>query len=534
MTWILDDLTRAREVALRNASKHDVYVACGMGPQAAERASRTRLKAHEIVGIPGVWADIDVNGGPDAKDGAAPSLDAAVELSSELLEPSLLVKSGYGLQAWWLWEDGPWMFPARADAEQAKRIVTGYQGALRAAARRLGWGLDATQDLARVMRLPGTFNHKGSEPVPVELVEASGRRYAIEEVGELGQGFLVAKEAQNDALESGEGVQIEIRKEVALDHRVMELRDDEPEFAAMWDMKKGTGRKRRDWSASEFEFSICNWLVRAGLTHQQLADALVYWRNKIEPGDPRRKVRRERIAATISKVISTVDVEDRVDMIETTQDRAVKVLEAIGHGIEEPNEAKTMGAFNRIIGGPEIARLRQYSRDPETARFVIELADGSQVSIGTFDCIASQALFRKAYGVITGHYPASVAQKKWDTAVAGLLKAAVVLDEDEDTRRGQMRDRLLTYIESASSNDWNGACEMQAPFVREDGTYVALEHFAKWLRRALNERTTQTDVAMTLRMLGFGRKTVSYVRTDGRKSSRSYFVMAGLLGEPTL
>src|SRR4051812_35139099 len=68
-----------------------------------------RAPARESAGIVGLWADIDVNGGPENKKNAAPTLEAAMELASAVLEPTLTITSGYGLQAWWLFEDGPWL-----------------------------------------------------------------------------------------------------------------------------------------------------------------------------------------------------------------------------------------------------------------------------------------------------------------------------------------------------------------------------------------------------------------------------------------
>lgn len=520
LTWFLDNIDAAAHLAVEHRDEADVYIACGMANAAEDRPRRTRLKAHEVVGIPGVWADIDVNGGPDAKDGAAPTQDAALELARSLLEPTLIVHSGYGIQSWWLWEDGPMMFRTRDDQEHGKRLVAGFQGALRAASRRAGWGLDATQDLARVMRIPDTFNHKGSTLAPVRLLEHGGKLYTYDEVGEFGQGVVLAPEAGSDAI-------IEVRRGAPIDMRVMVLLDTEPEFGALWEMKKGPGTKRRDWSPSEYELAIANWLVRAGLNEQEMADAIVYWRNKIEPGDPRGKIRRERIAATIAKAMNTVSLEEFESAAEAEREAASASLQRITHGIEQPTEGKALGAFNRIIGGPEISRLFQFGRDPTLTRYSIELADGTIVSLGGFETLQSQATFRRVYANMTGHYPAQVKAQKWDAAVAALLKVAVVNNEVEDTASGRMMGWIDEYVDASGSSDKDGACFSKAPFIEEGKIHLTATHFLRYLRRTVGEKIEQADLTIQLRTLGYERKNINYRRADGTRSTRSYFVETG-------
>ena len=43
-------------------------------------------------------------------------------------------------------------------------------------AKAQGWSLDATHDLARVLRLPGTYNHK-TEIKAVQIIETTDNRY---------------------------------------------------------------------------------------------------------------------------------------------------------------------------------------------------------------------------------------------------------------------------------------------------------------------------------------------------------------------
>lgn len=519
VTWFCDDLDAAAAKAVNAAAQFDVYMGCGIGAQAHEKPQRHRLKADEVAGIPGVWADLDINGGPDAKEGAAPTCDAALELASALLEPTLLISSGYGVQAWWLFED-PWIFSSTAEREQAKRVVGGYQGALRAAARRLGWGLDATQDLARVMRLPGTFNHKGAAPVPVKFIELEGKRYQLEEIAELGQGFTLANAAPST---NGAGPHIEIRHGVSPDPRFVELMTQEQDFLNLWQRKPVATKGLRDKSLSGIEWELARWLVRAGLIDQGVADILVMWRNTQEPGDPRGKLRAERLAQTIGKVRVGLQHELDMEFIQTERASAIEHMEQVNTGAAPVNEGKLMANFNRIIGGPAIARLKQFTRDPIHARFSIELEDGREVPLGKFDMLASQTQFSRAYAAVTGHYPAPVKSDKWHGAVAALLKAATVIDNIEDSGIGQMEMLIDDYIDYAGSSDRDSSCMIGAPFVENGITYLSLAHLVSWLRRSQGERADRADIAANLRVLGYGRRTIGYAKPDGSRSTRSYF-----------
>ena len=162
--------------------KQDVYTRITL---LGARPQRGRGTAADSVYLPGVWAEVDVNGGPKASGGVvedgAPDEQAALELCHRVLAPTLVVRSGYGLHAYWLFET-PWDIRDPAERERAARLVEGWQRRLRHEAAADGIGLDATHDIARVFRPAGTFNGKGGEPVAVVLLDDGGPRYTREQI----------------------------------------------------------------------------------------------------------------------------------------------------------------------------------------------------------------------------------------------------------------------------------------------------------------------------------------------------------------
>jgi CHC2-type zinc finger protein len=139
--------TRAlAESISRRASRTDVYVGC------APRCRRSGTK-RDVDRVWVLWAECD---GPDAAR-AALAYDP---------RPSIVIASGSGpnLHAYWPLRFG---LPSRA-AEHANLRLAEALGANR-----------ACYDAARILRPPGTWNHKGQPPAPVRALRMD-RRIAFE------------------------------------------------------------------------------------------------------------------------------------------------------------------------------------------------------------------------------------------------------------------------------------------------------------------------------------------------------------------
>lgn len=152
----------------------------------AGRPAKGRGRDSDSVALPGLVGDLDINGSPDGKGGTVTGAfrdqDHALEVAHAVLEPTLVVRSGYGLQPWWLFEQ---MHPL-ADEEariQARVVARGWQERLRQSAQDVR-KVDGVADLSRVMRPPGSLNGKGTPPVPVVLLDNGGPRYTLEQLAE--------------------------------------------------------------------------------------------------------------------------------------------------------------------------------------------------------------------------------------------------------------------------------------------------------------------------------------------------------------
>jgi len=112
-----------------------------------------------------LWADID--GGEDGPEGAAELLLAALH-AGRLPRPQSIVHSGGGLHVYWRLAQP---VPCRTVAEQdivrttLRRLVTTIGGTAPGA-----YADRASAEPARILRLPGTANHKQETPRPVRLL----------------------------------------------------------------------------------------------------------------------------------------------------------------------------------------------------------------------------------------------------------------------------------------------------------------------------------------------------------------------------
>jgi hypothetical protein len=137
----------------------------GVAPRSTPLPEGARGGASDCVGVPCLWVDIDVYG-PNHKSSLLPrSLDDALRsLEKYPEEPSLLVETGGGIQAYWTFDEFMPTGPA------LDRLLARWNAWWTTLFTEEGWKIDNVWDVARVMRLPGSLNNKQiNAPIPVVL-----------------------------------------------------------------------------------------------------------------------------------------------------------------------------------------------------------------------------------------------------------------------------------------------------------------------------------------------------------------------------
>ncbi len=519
LTHSFADLDVAARLAHHSGPTTDLYIAAGLSGVTG-KPRKTRTAAKDIVGIPGVWADIDINGGPEGKSGAAPDHDTAMALAFELLEPTIIVSSGYGLQAWWLFED-PWIFSIADEREQAHRLSYGFQQSLKAAARARGFSVDSTFDLARLMRLPGTRNHKGGSSVPVERLDHEGPRHQQAAIHAVGEEHMKSAGSMVAQL-TGQDIALDLSNPNVPFEKLEELREIDSDFDNIWGRRETN--KTKDWSFSQYDLSIANSLVAAGFDNQEIADCIRYHRKR--GGDTSGKADRVTyLQRTIGVARNGEKHQERQREREAEREDAIDQL---GEIAATPNADVTaeeiIPIFDKVVGGDrKIKELVQEGRDPDNSRFKIVLDDGTEVQLGSVEGLISQQKFRAKYAVVTSHLPRMVKGPKWDDVVQALLRGATINSPHEDTRVARVLGWVEMFCDRRLSTDRDAACESLDPFTEEDLIYVPMGPLHIWLRKVRGERLAEIDLKLMLDEAGFERKTMKYTRRDESSSSRSYF-----------
>lgn len=156
----------------------------------SERAGSGRGSTETALWIPGFYIDLDFgtleSGSAYAGTKNPPvTPEGAKAFLSEIgyPAPSLLVGTGNGMHAYWLL-DTPFLIGTESDRDRAKALYRGLLSHAALEAHERGWKLDAVGDLARIGRVPGTWNHgkpsRPHEPKPVAIIEGDySVRYPI-------------------------------------------------------------------------------------------------------------------------------------------------------------------------------------------------------------------------------------------------------------------------------------------------------------------------------------------------------------------
>lgn len=163
----------AAEAYMTSAAKtDDVYFGMGL---LKEPPQRGRGRSSDVAYISAFHADFDI-----APDGANVHAQSALPRSpddliaflteAQIPQPTMMVNSGNGIHAYWVMDE-PQCLADPSDREQAGKLLQDFQKSVIGLARqKRGWKFDSTADLARVLRWPGTFNHKTNPPKLVEII----------------------------------------------------------------------------------------------------------------------------------------------------------------------------------------------------------------------------------------------------------------------------------------------------------------------------------------------------------------------------
>lgn len=501
--------------ASRYAGEPDVYVAACLTAKSVGRNKRPTM--NDAAAIPGVWADLDVEGGPDQPAGKRPAKDreAALEVARAILPPTIVVDSGYGLQAWWLFEDVATL-PEKEQRDQAVRVSLGWQVLLRREANGRGFTIDSTHDLARLMRLPGTYNDKGppKQRADVVVLEGDGPRHTFEGIAEI------AMENAPRLATGGAAIDVKLGEAFPqLKHQAM--LDNDERYRQTWDHTR-RDRESGGWSTSEYDMALASMAVKQNWTDGEIAVLIVAHRKRHNGPHDAKAGRVDYISRTISRA----KADERRGERERIREEALHELAQQGEESNgAPDPKKAMELFNIVISAadpraPRFKELIQYSTDPDTARYVLVMEDGTEINVGDYDNLRQPRRLDRRIGPVTGWVMDTVKDNDvWRDGVRTLMAARTIREEEDEP----ILEWVARYTEDRLGAKREVAAKEGEPFEEGEYVYIKPSALARFAKKVLAENIRSADVVVLLRKAGFEQKTVHHPGRSGKPSTASYW-----------
>ncbi len=165
------------------------------------RENAGRGGAADVTRLAGIWVDLDV------KPAGCPTFEAAMEIIDDLAvalgtPPTVLIRSGHGLQPIWAIESGdiqtdanPWSDFVRTDAAA---LVRRWGKLVANVADRRGSKVDSLYDLPRILRVPDSINVKDPvNPVPATGTLPGGSPVDLERLAEVLEEYGIPRLAED-------------------------------------------------------------------------------------------------------------------------------------------------------------------------------------------------------------------------------------------------------------------------------------------------------------------------------------------------
>lgn len=497
----------------------DVYI--GAALRKPGLASHERGTVEQCVGLLGLFADIDIaapgSGHAGGKKYPPTERDARSLIDAIGLDPSLVIHSGGGLQAWWLFRE-PWMFASDAERHVAAALCRNWVQTIGAVAKVKGWVVDPVGDLPRVMRVVGTLNRKQAEPRPVRVIADNGAMYNPDSFDQ----FMVAPEYCGSkpagmvevaavTLQSGRGLPL----------RASELLANDSQFKRTWQFNRTDFDSPSD--ASAYDLSLAGIGVVHGWSDQEIADTMGAWRESnattiaartgktpdeiIAKGRRRDYVTRtigvaragKQAERAIQEIAASPEIRDKRLLTDDKRKQYIDSLSAIfkRRVIKWIRHGKEQAVYTLVLGDPQI-----------------EVRIGDAMAAMTYQRFAAR-LF--AYDVIL-----EIHRKQWPDVLKALTAVVEEIQSPTDTPAERLLDWLKSYlgvVRVFGASEWHKSFPQNMPFSRDGRLWV---HSGNMREFTIRQQIVVRDGEWfdDLRAAGFAPKTVTH-STWG--TSRTYW-----------
>jgi len=508
--------------------------------------------------IVGFWSDIDIADPLAPKPGKNPPIneEEAYAIANGVgTPPSLVIHSGHGLHAYWLFDE-PWIFGSDEERRVAADTVKAWELTLQQVAREHGRSLDSVGDLARVLRIPGTVNTKNPEhPVEVRIdfprpqtEWMTAWRYKRAELERLIRAPAPAQAGDVLKVEKLENVEFRFPDELErakMESKIAIACMNDRTFKETWDHDRIDFASNQA-SASEYDMSLANQTMAAGWSDQEVYWIILLWRERHGQDTEKVLKRTDYIELTLAKArkdnvvaVSLRQIREVDAVVDQIIGAPTPVTEQAKKEHDAKVEAQKVQAFVAVSG--LIGRkITGFHRDGITsgATYYLEF-NHKRVNCGVSDDLFNinvlrTKVFDQAKLVIGGIKrdewfeavslmvkfitedinPYLDSTHRWLSYLIGYVELAPHItatsrgrpneDDDEDGTSSEMRDNLQRCMIRKTPFILNG--------IGEPTIWFNLESFRNHVQKSYNDKTLLNEMNASLRRLGAHpkRRTVQY------------------------
>jgi hypothetical protein len=526
-------LDHAGEFAAGAGQTHDVYV--GVGLSAEDHGPTRRATSDQVFGITGIGGDLDLQSEAHKKPLPA-TVAQALTILPTAMPPSILIDTGNGVHPWWLLKE-PAIFANDTERKDAARLMLRWHSMLGRNAAARGWSYDRLSDLARILRIPGTLNHKDPKQTKeVKVLWATDRRYNLSDFEEfLDQEGIPDNEAQETAALDwaaqfdNKPLVIDLSRRIPQE-RIDAWLENDMRFKNTWNRLR---HDLKDQSNSGYDLALACFGAETKMSEQDIVTLIIHNRNLHGQG---HRTRVDYYQRTIGKAIKATGSAPAIaggppDALAAEVARLGEVADApptaqptTGKVAPEGAPVATAGAVAIDTTTPlseaakdllcagiakilETPIVRFVKLDGEKPIFHINLAGGRVIPCPGFLKFTSQQFIFGAIGDATTKRIPRFKPSVWIELSNRMLQACFIEEPtDEEDLVGNARLQVLTYIKETgfiANIAEERTHEKRRPFIKADGRItICTSDFVEFQTKTAKQVFTKTMATSWLGSLG--------------------------------
>ena len=531
----------AAAYAAKYSGKSNIYFSLSaFSEDALKRGTEKDTTALIAVGI-----DIDLKS-PFHQADNLPETEAEalefVELALPGMRPTIITNSGNGIQCFYIFKE-PWCFEEDSDRVEAKQLCADIRHNYQYHMAKKGYKIDATFDLARIMRVGGTMNIKDPDNhKEVKIIEKSGRYYNPKSFEDM-----IIKENRKTIHSivqamNGEEYNLTLDPNAVPPKAKMVGFLEDSDARDLWEKAIDKRLKARtkengdegDSSLSLYDYRLCCKAVRDDWTPQEISNLIIAFRRKHaqKPADIHKSLRMSYHIRTIKNAFASYEkILDDSEMKQLSME--VQVLERkkkAGEYVDPKEEKKVNKKVEdkaSAFFGLKFKKLRKYLSDPPEYELVF--SEGTTIKIGEAKYLLNQANLRSKAFDITGIWPQTMKKGGFEILINFLGKEENMekVETSSDTReRDRMIEWIRDYVQSYTIDpDLNSSFEGgQTPFSDKGRIYIFGSRFRNYIATEKQEKIGPKQFGLLMRRCGCDNIAKHFVRSkDGSRTTATVY-----------